>query len=164
MSNGQILFFSGVALMAATILLAVFFLIKKPKYEPTKAVYQEAEERENQRLRSGHATARTAQMRRNQTPKKDTNTGRGKVPAAEPQNWQKELPQTQILQQPQGETLRPAAVKKTEALKRFSQETVLLSEKDLLTRSGAAVSQADVPGVEMGGTESSGKGGEYEDA
>ena len=56
MTTGQIVFYSGVALLVLTIVTAIVFLIKKPKYIPEKAVYGAAASNVTQRLRNGYPT------------------------------------------------------------------------------------------------------------
>ena len=56
MSTGQLVFYSGAALLAVTILLAVVFLIRKPVYTPEKAVYDGAAQNRTQTFRSGYPT------------------------------------------------------------------------------------------------------------
>ena len=36
MTTGQLLFYGGAALLAMTVLLAIIFIIKKPKYTPSR--------------------------------------------------------------------------------------------------------------------------------
>lgn len=57
MSNGQLLFYGGVGLMAFTVLLAVLFWIKKPQYIPSSTVYDDARAHDTQKLRSAYPTA-----------------------------------------------------------------------------------------------------------
>lgn len=57
MTTGQIVFFSGVALLALTIILAIIFIIRKPKYMPGNAIYGEAD-RNTQKLHNGYPTDR----------------------------------------------------------------------------------------------------------
>ena len=56
MTTGSIVFYSGVGLFAVTILLAIVFLIRKPQYNPQKAVYDGRGGRKTQSLRSGYPT------------------------------------------------------------------------------------------------------------
>lgn len=57
MTTGQIVFFSGVALLVLTIILAIIFIIRKPKYIPGSAIYGEAD-RNTQKLHNGYPTDR----------------------------------------------------------------------------------------------------------
>lgn len=56
MTLGQLLFWGGAGLLGLTVILAVVFLIKKPKYVPSKAAYESSGE--TQRLRNGYPTDR----------------------------------------------------------------------------------------------------------
>ena len=57
MTTGQIVFFSGVALLVLTIILAIIFFIRKPQYIPGNAIYGEAD-KSTQKLRNGYPTDR----------------------------------------------------------------------------------------------------------
>lgn len=57
MTTGQIIFFSGVALLILTIILAIIFIVKKPKYIPGNAIYSETD-KVTQKLRNGYPTDR----------------------------------------------------------------------------------------------------------
>lgn len=56
MSTGQLLFYGGAALLAVTILLAIFFLIKKPRYTPESTYHAGAEISGTQRLQNAYPT------------------------------------------------------------------------------------------------------------
>lgn len=56
MTTGQIIFYSGVALLVLTIILTIVFIIMKPKYVPENAVYAGADTGRTQRLRNGYPT------------------------------------------------------------------------------------------------------------
>ena len=56
MSPGHILFYCGAGLLGFTVILALVFLIWRPKYRPENVVYQDAESGETQRLRNGYPT------------------------------------------------------------------------------------------------------------
>ena len=58
MTTGQLVFYSGVGLLALTVLLGVFFLVKKPKYIPEQAVYEPGAPQQTQKLRNGYPTDR----------------------------------------------------------------------------------------------------------
>jgi len=58
MTTGQLIFYSGLALLGLTVLLAIIFIVKKPKYQPENAVYESAEARQTQRLRNSYPTER----------------------------------------------------------------------------------------------------------
>ncbi|MEY8316983.1 hypothetical protein AALB19_06620 [Oscillospiraceae bacterium 50-58] len=58
MTTGQMVFYSGVGLLVLTIIVALVFLIKKPKYIPETAVYGDAVSNVTQRLRNGYPTER----------------------------------------------------------------------------------------------------------
>lgn len=57
MTTGQIVFFSGVTLLVLTIILAIIFIIRKPRYIPGNAIYGEAD-RDTQKLHNGYPTDR----------------------------------------------------------------------------------------------------------
>ena len=57
MTKGQLIFFSGVALLVLTIILAIIFIIRKPKYIPGNAIYSEID-KSTQKLRNGYPTDR----------------------------------------------------------------------------------------------------------
>ena len=54
MTRGQMMFFSGVVLLIATITLAIIFLIKRPRYSPEQ--FTETGDRTTTRLRNGYPT------------------------------------------------------------------------------------------------------------
>ncbi len=56
MTTGQLIFYSGVALLGLTVILAIIFIIKKPKYIPESAVYDSMASGKTQRLRNGYPT------------------------------------------------------------------------------------------------------------
>ena len=58
MTTGQLLFYGGAALLAVTVLLAIIFIIKKPKYTPESAAYTGADPGRTQSLRNGYPTDR----------------------------------------------------------------------------------------------------------
>jgi len=58
MTTGQILFYSGIALLALTIILAIIFIIKKPKYTPESAAYDTSALERTQGLLNGYPTDR----------------------------------------------------------------------------------------------------------
>jgi len=58
MTTGQLIFYSGLALLGLTVLTAVIFIVKRPKYRPENAVYESAEAGQTQRLRNGYPTER----------------------------------------------------------------------------------------------------------
>ena len=55
MTTGQLVFYSGVGLLALTLLLAVVFAVKKPRYDP-EAAGLGGPGRSTQKLRSGYPT------------------------------------------------------------------------------------------------------------
>lgn len=57
MTTGQITFYSGVILLALTIVLTILFIIKKPKYIPGNTIYGEMD-RSTKKLRNGYPTDR----------------------------------------------------------------------------------------------------------
>lgn len=57
MTTGQLLFYAGVALLGATVILAIAFLIKKPKYVPESATYSTSDNATIS-FRSGYPTDR----------------------------------------------------------------------------------------------------------
>lgn len=58
MSTGQLMFYSGFALLNLTIIIAVIFLLKKPTYIPENAVYKNAGIGHTQRRQNGYPTER----------------------------------------------------------------------------------------------------------
>lgn len=56
MTTGQLLFYSGAALLGLTVILAIIFIIKKPKYIPESAAYDGTAPGKTQRLRNGYPT------------------------------------------------------------------------------------------------------------
>lgn len=56
MTTGQMVFYAGIGLLGLTIILAIIFLIKKPKYIPSKATYDVP--KGTQKLRNGYPTDR----------------------------------------------------------------------------------------------------------
>lgn len=58
MTTGQLLFYGGAALLGLTVILAIIFIIKKPKYVPESAAYDGADIGRTQRLRNGYPTDR----------------------------------------------------------------------------------------------------------
>ncbi len=58
MTTGQLIFYSGLALLCLTVLTAIVFIVKRPKYRPENAVYESAEAGQTQRLRNGYPTER----------------------------------------------------------------------------------------------------------
>ena len=57
MTTGHLLFYSGIALFAFTVILAVIFALKKPKYDPTSTA-STGGDGGTQKLRSGYPTDR----------------------------------------------------------------------------------------------------------
>ena len=55
MTRGEMVFYAGVALLAATVILAIIFIVKKPRYVP--GAYHSAPE-ETVRLRNAYPTDR----------------------------------------------------------------------------------------------------------
>ena len=53
MTTGQLIFYSGVALLVLTAIVTIIFLVKKPKYIP-----ENTESGQTQRLRNGYPTER----------------------------------------------------------------------------------------------------------
>lgn len=56
MTTGELVFYSGVGLLAFTLLLAVIFLIKRPKYVPESLSHIPEGSGSTQKLRSGYPT------------------------------------------------------------------------------------------------------------
>lgn len=52
------MFYGGAALLAVAVLLAIIFIIKKPKYTPESAAYAGADPGRTQSLRNGYPTDR----------------------------------------------------------------------------------------------------------
>lgn len=57
MTTGQLLFYAGIATLVLTVLLAVVFLVKKPRYDPESAAHS-ANTSQTQKLRNGYPTDR----------------------------------------------------------------------------------------------------------
>ena len=57
MSTGQMLFYGGIALLGVTVLLAIFFLVKKPRYTPESAFGRDGEIPGTQKLQNAYPTA-----------------------------------------------------------------------------------------------------------
>lgn len=60
MTTGQLVFYSGLALLGLTIITAIIFLIKKPKYMPENVVNEKVGGRRTQRRQNGYPTEREA--------------------------------------------------------------------------------------------------------
>lgn len=58
MTTGQILFYGGTALLALTVVLAIIFIIVKPKYKPEGGTYDGAGPDITQKLLNGYPTDR----------------------------------------------------------------------------------------------------------
>lgn len=58
MTTGQLVFYSGLVLLALTIIAAIILILKKPQYNPENAVYSGADGKGTQKLRSGYPTDR----------------------------------------------------------------------------------------------------------
>ena len=58
MTTGQLLFYGGAALLGLTVLLAIIFIIKKPKYTPETAAYAGTDPGRTQKLINGYPTDR----------------------------------------------------------------------------------------------------------
>ena len=58
MTTGQLLFYGGAVLLGLTVLLAIIFIIKKPKYTPESAAYAEADPGRTNSLCNGYPTDR----------------------------------------------------------------------------------------------------------
>lgn len=58
MTTGQLLFYGGAALLGLTVLLAIIFIIKKPKYTPETATYAGTDPGKTQKLINGYPTDR----------------------------------------------------------------------------------------------------------
>ncbi len=56
MTTGTMLFYSGAALLILTVILAVIFLIKKPKYSPENTAYMGDTTGATQKLRNAYPT------------------------------------------------------------------------------------------------------------
>lgn len=80
MSTGEMIFYCGLGLLGATVLLAIVFWIAKPKYTPENVTY-EGGSQGTQRLRNGYPT--------------DPLTIRKDFPA-EPAGYDSSLPQDEV--------------------------------------------------------------------
>ncbi len=58
MTTGQLVFYSGLVLLGLTIITAIIFVGKKPRYTPENAAYSETDGKNTQRLRNGYPTDR----------------------------------------------------------------------------------------------------------
>lgn len=58
MTIGQLLFYGGAALLGLTVLLAIIFIVKKPKYTPESAASAGTDPGRTQNLRNGYPTDR----------------------------------------------------------------------------------------------------------
>lgn len=58
MTTGQILFYGGVALLALTVVLAIIFIIVRPKYKPEVEAHQGGDAGRTQPLLNGYPTDR----------------------------------------------------------------------------------------------------------
>lgn len=58
MTTGQLLFYAGAALLGLAIILAVVFIVKKPKYVPESAAYDGLDTGVTQKLLNGYPTDR----------------------------------------------------------------------------------------------------------
>ena len=56
MTTGELVFYSGVGLLAFTLVLAVIFAVKRPKYVPESLSHTPGGAESTQRLRSGYPT------------------------------------------------------------------------------------------------------------
>lgn len=123
MTTGQILFYSGAALMAVTVLLAVIFYIKKPIYRPENAVYAE-NVGQTQQLRNGYPTNRLTISHGAKSYKPDTAVLDDKTKQLHKAKSYN-IEQTEIL--PGSQRLTEQQLEKTE---KKAEQTVLLSETD----------------------------------
>lgn len=71
MTTGQLLFWAGVALLMATIILAAIFVMKKPVYHPENAIYA-GSTGQTQKLRNGYPTDRLTIRREQESIRPDT--------------------------------------------------------------------------------------------
>jgi len=67
MTTGQLVFCSGAGLLVLTMITAIIFIVKKPKYKPEQAVYGDAARNVTQQLRNGYPTERVT-IRRESKP------------------------------------------------------------------------------------------------
>ena len=65
MTTGQLIFYCGVGLLILTVLAAIAFAVKKPKYMPEYSVYGSAETVHTQPFRNGYPTEKET-IRRDQ--------------------------------------------------------------------------------------------------
>lgn len=68
MTTGQIMFYGGAALLALTIVLAIIFIIVKPKYKPEDGAYASGDSGITQKLLNGYPTDRMTIRRETITP------------------------------------------------------------------------------------------------
>lgn len=83
MTAGQVLFYSGIGLLALTIILTVVFIIKKPKYIPESTAYSGLSSGRTQRLLNGYPTDPVT-IRRNTAPKVDRQSQETEVMTGDP--------------------------------------------------------------------------------
>ncbi|MCI9332957.1 MAG: hypothetical protein HFG05_12460 [Oscillibacter sp.] len=60
MTTGQLLFYSGLVLLGLTVITAILFLLKKPKYIPENVIYEEMKTGHTQRLQNSYPMERVA--------------------------------------------------------------------------------------------------------
>lgn len=68
MTTGQMLFYGGAVLLALTIVLAIIFVIVKPKYKPENGTYASEGPGITQKLLNGYPTDRMTIRRETATP------------------------------------------------------------------------------------------------
>lgn len=68
MTTGQLLFYGGVTLLGLTIVLAIVFIIVKPKYKPESGTYDGADPDITQKLLNGYPTDRMTIRRESPRP------------------------------------------------------------------------------------------------
>ena len=77
MTTGQLLFYGGVALLGLTVVLAIVFLIAKPKYKPEVEANQGGDAGRTQPLLNGYPTDRMTVRRESAKTAEGSKTDRG---------------------------------------------------------------------------------------
>lgn len=144
MTTGQIVFYSGVTLLALTIILAIIFIIRKPKYIPGNAVYGEAD-RNTQKLHNGYPTDRLTIRResaRSINPDTAVLSGEKAKLAAE---QTEKLMGTAVLPESEAEKLQEGTVSLPDGTAKFQQIEELVGPEDLPEREAESQPEGTIP-------------------